>query len=326
VMGANSFGDPPPNVFGKYLRQPEVNEAIKICKSKGVTEFDTARLYTGGNSEITLGKAVKEVFTSSSAIIATKAHPNMGFTGKDIEKQLDDSLKALNMKCVDIFYLHAPDTKVPLEDSLSAVNRLHKQGKFKEFGLSNYLPFQVAQIYFLCKMNGWILPTIYQGIYNLISRNAERELFLVLRQLKIKFYAFSPLAGGLLVQKRKFEEKPESGRFSRTTYFDAYWHKQIFEEIEIFSNLCKKYGLEMRDAAMRWIMYHGELNGECGDAVILGASSVDQVRDNLDITLKGTPLDEEFVKEIDNMWIRLGKGAANLEGGQWRMVQPISSL
>jgi len=138
---------------------------------------------------MTLGKATKDVF-SSSYIIATKAHPNFGFTKKAIEKQLDDSLKALNMKSVDIFYLHAPDTKVPLEESLSAVNSLHKQGKFKEFGLSNYLPFQVAQIYFLCKMNGWILPTIYQGIYNLLTRHAERELFLVLRQLKNSILCF----------------------------------------------------------------------------------------------------------------------------------------
>jgi len=134
------------------------------------------------------------------------------------------------------------------------------------------------------------------------------------------------LAGGLLVQKHKFEEKPQSGRFSRAVYFDTYWNKQIFEEIENFSKFCTKYGLEMREAAMRWIMHHSEIRGDLGDAVILGVSTVEQVRDNIAISLNCLPLDDEFVREIDKIWIRLGKGAANLESGQWRMVQPISSL
>jgi len=222
------------------------------------------------------------------------------------------------------FYLHVADAETPLEETLAGVDRLYRAKKFKEFGLSNYLPFQVAQIYYICKINGYVRPTVYQGIYSLLTREVEDELFHVLRMLKIRFYAFSPLAGGLLVTKRKYEEKPQEGRFSRANYFDMLWKKNIFNEIEKFNNLCEKHNLSIREGAMRWILNHSKLSGEYGDAVILGASSVEQVKDNISIT-RGGPLPKELVKEIDQIWIRLSRVGANFETA-FHIVHPISSL
>ena len=89
-----------------------------------------------------------------------------------IRTDLEESLRLLNTDTVDIFYLHAPDRAVPFKQTLSAVNELYKKGKFKQFGISNFTAFEVAEIVMTCKANGWVRPTIYQAMYNAISEFA----------------------------------------------------------------------------------------------------------------------------------------------------------
>jgi len=116
------------------------------------------------------------------------------------------------MPKVQIFYLHAPDNNTPIEETLKEVNNLHKEGKFDELGLSNYAAYsslpskllfaltcafswQVVDICHLCERNGWIKPTVYQGMYNVITRSIEAELFVAIRKFGLRFYVFNPLAG-----------------------------------------------------------------------------------------------------------------------------------
>ena len=103
--------------------------------------------------------------------LATKCYPVKPGTHRTavIKEQLAVSLKELKTDCVDIFYLHAPDRSVPFQETLEAVNEMHKEGKFVQLGLSNYTAFEVAEIVIMCKERGWVRPTIYQGMYNCIS-------------------------------------------------------------------------------------------------------------------------------------------------------------
>uniref|UniRef100_A0A674J1P2 NADP-dependent oxidoreductase domain-containing protein n=1 Tax=Terrapene triunguis TaxID=2587831 RepID=A0A674J1P2_9SAUR len=103
--------------------------------------------------------------------MATKANPWEGKTLKpeSVRSQLETSLERLQMKSVDLFYLHAPDHDTPVEQTLHACNELYKEGKFKELGLSNYTAWEVAEICTICKYNNWVLPTVYQvRVANLI--------------------------------------------------------------------------------------------------------------------------------------------------------------
>lgn len=86
-----------------------------------------------------------------------------------LRENVKESLKQLETDYVDIFYLHAPDRSVPFETTLETINELYKEGKFKQFGLSNYTAFEVAEIVMICREKGWVRPTIYQGCYNAIS-------------------------------------------------------------------------------------------------------------------------------------------------------------
>lgn len=83
---------------------------------------------------------------------------------------MEESLRLLQTDCIDIFYLHAPDRSTPFTTTLQTVNELHKEGKFRQFGLSNFTAFEVAEISLTCHAKGWVRPTIYQGMYNAISQ------------------------------------------------------------------------------------------------------------------------------------------------------------
>lgn len=112
---------------------------------------------------------------------------------------------------MDLWYLHAPDRSTPYEITLKAVDELYKEGKFKRFGISNYYSYvplfpvpsarfsrsyswEVAELVAICKHNGYILPTAYQGIYNAVHRAVEPELFPCLRKFGISFYEYNPRA------------------------------------------------------------------------------------------------------------------------------------
>ena len=126
-----------------------------------------------------------------------------------MRKHLFRSLEALQVKTLDLWYLHAPDRTVPFEETFKVVNDLYKEGHFKALGISNYAAFvplqliptprdltpfswEVAEIVGICRANGYIQPTVYQGIYNAVHRSVEVELFPALRKYGIKFYAFNP--------------------------------------------------------------------------------------------------------------------------------------
>ena len=93
-----------------------------------------------------------------------------------------------------MWYLHGPDRSVPYEDTLRTVNELYKEGKFKRFGVSNYTAWEVAEIVGICRANGYVQPSVYQGIYNAIQRKVEPELLPCLRKFGIAFFAFNPRA------------------------------------------------------------------------------------------------------------------------------------
>uniref|UniRef100_A0A8C8TKZ8 NADP-dependent oxidoreductase domain-containing protein n=1 Tax=Peromyscus maniculatus bairdii TaxID=230844 RepID=A0A8C8TKZ8_PERMB len=174
--------------------------------------------------------------------IATKANPWDGKSLKpdSVRSQLETSLKRLQCSRVDLFYLHAPDHNTPIEETLRACHQLQQEGKFVELGLSNYASWEVAEICTLCKNNGWIMPTVYQGMYNATTRQVEKELLPCLRHFGLRFYAYNPLAGGLLTGKYRYEDKDGKqpvGRFFGNswaeTYRNRFWKEHHFEAIAL---------------------------------------------------------------------------------------------
>ncbi|XP_066462456.1 aflatoxin B1 aldehyde reductase member 3 isoform X1 [Eleutherodactylus coqui] len=297
--------------FGSRMDAKTSDEAMQEFLRRGYDEVDTAHIYGSGESERILG----EMGLHSGVKIATKANPvegkkNLG--AENVRQQLEASLKRLKTPSVQLFYLHLPDHQTLLEETLAACQELYLEGKFKELGVSNYTSWEVMEIYCICKQNNWVLPTVYQGMYNATTRQVETELLPCLRQLGIRFYAYNPLAGGLLTGKYKYEDKDTEQKPSRffgnnwaEAYRNRYWKKHYFQAIDVVQRALEEaYGKDrpsLTAAALRWMYHHSKLQGSRGDAVILGMSSVEQLVQNLD-GAEGGPLLPPVVIAFDEAW------------------------
>ncbi|XP_036602848.1 aflatoxin B1 aldehyde reductase member 3-like [Trichosurus vulpecula] len=301
--------------MGWRMDRASSEACMQAFLERGYREVDTAHIYGDGQSESFLSTMNLGLKDGSKGVkIATKANPLNGKTlsASSVRSQLEESLKRLQCPRVDLFYLHVPDKITPLEETLGACNELHKEGKFVELGLSNYTSWRVAEICTLCKKNGWVVPTVYQGMYNSITREIERELFPCLRHFGLRFYAFNPLAGGLLTGKYKYEDKDKEqpvtrffGRPVSAMYHKRYWKVNHFQAIALVEKaLAAAYGANppsMTSAALRWMYHHSKLQGALGDAVILGMTSLQQLQQNLAAAEEG-PLEPEVVKAFDEAW------------------------
>lgn len=196
---------------------------------------------------------------------------------------------------------------MPFAQTLEAMDKLHKAGKFVQFGISNFAAHEVAEIVLTCKYNNWVRPTVYQGMYNCITRNIEPELFVACRRYGLDIVTYNPIAGGLFSGKIKSKDlEPDSGRFSGTksgrNYRDRYFREGTFRALQIVEQAAEKHGLSMIEIALRWTVHHSALKIKDGnDGILIGVSSVAQLDDNLNNLEKG-PLPEGVVKALDEAW------------------------
>ena len=289
--------------FGESVFSPDVEEFINTFLGEGYTELDTAYVYNDGKCEKLLGEALPKAAAPYS--IATKVNPRISgkLDGAAAYKQVNESLERLKLKSADLVYLHFPDPATPAEDVLAAMADLHGQGKFRELGLSNFPAWMAADVWHLCDKNGWVKPTVYEGIYNPLTRNAERELNACLDRFGMRYYAYNPLCGGLLTGRYgKFEEAPTDGRFThRPGYRNRYWKKSYFDAVEILKAACEKEGITTVEATYRWLAHHSMLKEERGDGIIIGASKLNHLKQNME-TMKAGPLPESILEAFAEAW------------------------
>jgi aflatoxin B1 aldehyde reductase len=271
-------------------------------------------VYGGGSSEEYLGELG---WQKRGIVMDTKLYPNSTFGGSgithsasDVRKFLLESLKALKAEKIHLFYLHAPDRNVPFEETFKALNDLHKEGYFEKLGVSNFMSWEVAQVQEICIKNEWIRPTVYQGVYNALHRGVEPELFPCLRKYNMGFFAFSPSAGGFLTskfQRQTTHDTVEKGsrfdpdRVQGKSYRQRYWNDSMFDALDIVRDAAGKHGLTEIECALRWLTHHSMLKQEAGDAIIIGASSKEQLESNL-VDLEKGPLPQDVVEALDTAW------------------------
>lgn len=297
---------------------PAATALLSTFQSHGHTEIDTASSYSDGTSETMLGSLDLQARGFS---VSTKFYPTAGrsvpeswdknrrHTAGDLMESLVGSLRALKMGKVDVWYLHAPDRTTPFSETFEAVDVLYREGLFSRLGLSNYQAWEVAQVCELCRANGWKMPDVYQGVYNALHRGVEAELMPCLRHYGIAFYAYNPLAGGILTDRytRETQEVETGSRFDVAgfqgrAFRRRYWNGAYFDALEGFRGVaCERFGLTEAECALRWLVRHSMLRGELGDAVVVGASSLRHLDRNL-VDLEKGELPGEIVKVLDEGW------------------------
>lgn len=195
-----------------------------------------------------------------------------------------------------------------MQETLEAINKLHKAGKFKQFAVSNFTAFELAEAVMICKYNGWVLPTLYQGMYNMITRNIEPEVFAACRRYGLDIVVYNQIGGGLFSGRIKSQHMvPEDGRFSDITrsgvrYRKRYYHESIFQAMKLIEGAIKKHSLTMIETALRWIVHHSKLRVMDGnDGVLIGVSSLAHLDENIDDLEKG-PLPADVVEAVEQAW------------------------
>lgn len=273
---------------------------------QGITHFDLANNYgpSFGSAEETFGMIMKKSFSPyrDELFISTKAGHEMwpGLYGewgsrKSLMASLDQSLKRMNLDYVDLFYSHRYDPNTPLEETLQALVDIVRQGKALYVGISKY-PKEAAAFAYNYLEQRDVHCLLYQGRYNLFNREPEKEG--ILQQAKESgtgFIAFSPLAQGLLTN-RYLNGIPEDSRMAQNKFLKKEaLTTAVLGKIKALNNLAAKRKQTLAEMALAWV-----LKDEMVTSVIIGASSVAQLSDNLK-AIEHTSFSEEEQKAIDNI-------------------------
>ncbi|MBS1092283.1 L-glyceraldehyde 3-phosphate reductase [Gluconobacter sp. Dm-74] len=276
---------------------------IRRAFDRGVTHFDLANNYGPpyGSAEENFGTILKKDFAAhrDEMIISSKAGWDMwpgpygnGGSRKYLLASLDQSLQRMGLDYVDIFYSHRPTPDVPLEETMSALVQMHRQGKALYVGISSYGPERTKQAAAILKAEGVPL-LIHQPSYSMLNRWVEVELLDTLENLGVGCIAFSPLAQGLLTNKY-LNGVPEN---SRAAIGDSFVQAMLSEDniahVRALNDIARKRGQSLAQMAIAWILRDPRVT-----SALIGARNVQQLDDSLD-ALKNQSFNTDELKLID---------------------------
>jgi aflatoxin B1 aldehyde reductase len=316
TLGVSLVWGPASNV----IEPAEYASCLRLFLDRGCTEINMARGYGRGptqpaadpDGEEMMGAAFSRAGIGAGGpgqqlTVSTKVHPGFHESGTlsfdSVVAQARESLGKLGVGSVDYFLIHQPvtGTGVPLEETLRAADFLHREGCFRRFGVSNFPAHGLMQVYYKCQSLGYVLPSVGEYMYNALTRQVEHEVLPCCRRLGVAFYAYSPIAAGLLGGSPRHSFKSylggQNGAAGR-----ACDEAVLQEAAEHIGACAERHGLHMRDVAFRWLCNHSGL--QPGDGMISGARSEAELRSILDAIGSGGdgPLPAEVVAAIDHAW------------------------
>jgi len=288
--------------FGAQTDEAVARSMIDLCLERGVNFIDTANVYNAGKTEEILGRILsgrrdRFVIASKVGIKNDQLPEEAGLSAASIKKAIENSLRRLKTDYVDLYYLHQPDYTVPIEDTLATMNALVRSGKVRFVGASNYASWQLCHMLWLAEKNGWQSVQVVQPMYNLLARGIEQELLPMCRAFSLAVVPYNPLAGGLLTGKHAANAPQPGTRFDLLPFYrDRYWHPANFDAVQQLSKIAADLGRSLTRLALSLL-----LNQPAVTSIILGASRLEQLRENL-AALDDTPLDAKTLSACDEVW------------------------
>ncbi len=290
-------------MFGGPTDSDEAKRIFDIFDGAGGRFIDTADTYTNGRSEEITGGLIEG--RRGEFMLATKvgnsyqrvAHSG-GLTEKWILEAIDHSLERLRTDYVDLYYLHLEANEVPLEETLGAIRQLLEAGKIRDWGISNFRPWKIAELVRLSDAMGIKRPAWVQPYYHILNRTAEADLLPACRHFGINVVSYSPLARGVLTGKYRGGVAPDGSRGAR--------NDQRFQEMEMLPETFAKADQAfdyvqstqktLADMAIQWVLANDAIN-----AVLAGPRTADQMRGYIDaLQAPYTDEDEAFLSSLCN--------------------------
>ena len=282
--------------FGDGADERDSQEMYEACRAEGINFFDTAYVYTSGQSELILGNLIKN--EREKLILVTKAGSVGGSSGENIRSQLEQRLKRLNQDYVDVFFLHHWDNNVPLEETFKTLSELKEEKKFFQLGVSNFSAWQIMKAELIAEKNGFPSIDILQPMYNLVKRQAEVEILPMAKSENIGVISYSPLGGGLLTGKYALNNSSNKNTVGRlhenSKYKTRYGQNWMYEAAHTLQNLGRDLNQNPISLAVAWVSYNDAIT-----APIISARNIKQLKPSLDSI--NISLDHETYKLISNI-------------------------
>ena len=282
-LGAMTFG----TEWGMGSGVQESEAVLQAYLEAGGNFIDTANIYTKGHSEKILG----DWFARGGGkgrrhrtVIATKFMGNLwphdpnggGASRKAILHAVEDSLRRLQTDHIDLLWAHFWDRHTPVEEMMSAMDFLVKQGKVRYLGLSDHPAWVVTKCQYTALMRGWEPLCALQIEYSLLQRTVESELMTMARDLGLGVTPWSPLRGGVLSGKFDRNTPPPADGSTRVKPESQYLNERTFVLIDLLRSIAAERGCSVAQVALRWL-----LDREGVTSVIIGARHLGQLQDNL---------------------------------------------
>jgi aryl-alcohol dehydrogenase-like predicted oxidoreductase len=263
-LGCMSFGQaktPGMLTWSWTLSEEDSRPFIKRALEAGVNFFDTANVYSNGESESVLGRAIRDFSRRDEVVVATKVWapvrpgPNgRGLSRKAILSEVDKSLKRLDTDYIDLYIIHRFDYDTPLEETLQALDDLVRSGKVRYLGASSMYAWQLMKAIGMQRANGWAVFISMQNYYNLLYREEEREMLRLCLSEGVGVTPWSPLARGRLARPWSAEPPTERARtdsFAKTLYpKTANIDKPVIDRL---GTVALARGVPLSQIAMAWL-------------------------------------------------------------------------
>ena len=288
-LGTMTFGK---NFYGiAVVDQPNANAMVVRAIEAGINFFDTADVYSYGESETVLGQALKNCHAErDKTIIATKVRSamseaatagtgdvnNVGLSRQHIFSSVEKSLQRLGTDYIDLYQVHGWDILTPVEETLRALDDLVRQGKVRYIGCSNWSARHLMKALYLARAHDWAGFVSLQAYYSLVGRDLEHELLPLCREESIGVLPWSPLSGGFLSGKyTRDNPNPEGGRRSGFQ-FPPIDEARGFDAVEALERIAKEKGATVAQVALAWLLAQPGVT-----SIIIGANKMSQLEDNL---------------------------------------------
>ena len=307
-LGCMTYGSPAtgkllPGRQAWALNEAESQPFLRQALDLGINFFDTANVYSGGDSEVVVGRFLKANIRREAVVIATKVQGLMrdesngrGLSRKAIIFELDQSLRRLETDYVDLYQIHRWDDETPIEETLEALHDVVKAGKVRYIGASSMYAWQFAKALYLADRHGWTRFVSMQNHYNLLYREEEREMMGLCQSEGVGVIPWSPLARGRLARAWKTEttHRSETDAFGKTLYSRTEDADRMV--VERLSEVAERRGIPRAQVALAWLLSKPGVTSP-----IVGASKPHHLEDAVAaLTVRLTPeeiasLEEPYV-------------------------------
>ena len=284
------------------LKQPEVNALVKEAFDKGINFFDTANVYSLGESESLLVESIKKlglprdelvIATKSTGIMDEKLPNARGQSRAHIFNEVNASLKRLQIDHIDLYQLHGFDPLTPFEESLGALTDLVKAGKIRYIGLCNMASWQIMKALSVSRLKGLEEFKSVQSYYSIAGRDLERDVIPLVKDQNLGLMIWSPLAGGYLSGKFSTNESAPDNSRRMTFDFPPLDKDRANKCIEIMRPIAQKHNVSIAQIALAWI-----LSNKSVSTIIVGARKLEQLKDN--INASHLTLDDEDLSSLSS--------------------------